>query len=95
MLFMAQPYWQVQSNSTVLFRPRFLRVAAIICDNSRLALMPFVQAGLDTENKGSEVKGTFQRIDYAFSGVAYGGLALSAFKMVLSLRGNKNSSQQD
>jgi hypothetical protein len=59
------------------------------------ALWRFVQAGLDTENKGSEVKGIFQRIAYMLSGLAYGGLALTAFKIVLNVKDKSGNSQQD
>lgn len=59
------------------------------------ALWRFVQAALDTENKGSEAKGIFQRIGYALSGLTYGGLALTAFKIVFQVRSKGGSSQQD
>ncbi|HEX8551898.1 MAG TPA: DUF1206 domain-containing protein [Abditibacteriaceae bacterium] len=58
------------------------------------ALWRFVQSGLDTDFKGSDFKGIFQRIGYALSGFAYAGLAFSAFKIVLHVR-SKSASQQD
>ncbi|MFD2244934.1 DUF1206 domain-containing protein [Pontibacter ruber] len=44
----------------------------------------FIEAGYDTEDKGSGAKGIGRRIGYAFSGLVYGALAVLAGKMVLS-----------
>ncbi|MDQ4077265.1 MAG: DUF1206 domain-containing protein [Chloroflexota bacterium] len=41
-----------------------------------------VQALLDPENKGHDLKGIVQRIGYLFSGIAYGGVALAALEIV-------------
>ncbi len=59
------------------------------------ALWRFVEAGFDPENKGSDAKGIIQRIGSALSGLAYGGLALTAFEIVTGSGGGKDSSQQD
>lgn len=59
------------------------------------ALWRLVEAALDPENKGSDAKGIGQRLGYAFSGLAYGALALTAFRIVLHVRGGNGSSQQD
>ncbi|HEX8834441.1 MAG TPA: DUF1206 domain-containing protein [Abditibacteriaceae bacterium] len=58
------------------------------------ALWRFVQAGLDTDGKGSDAKALLQRLGYALSGVTYAGLAFSAFKIVLHVR-SKSASPQD
>jgi len=46
------------------------------------ALWCLVMAVWDSENKGHDAKGVVQRIGYALSGLAYAGLALSAFEIV-------------
>ena len=46
------------------------------------ALWRFVQASLDTENKGSDAKGLVKRGAMVASGIAYTGLALLAARMV-------------
>ena len=40
-----------------------------------------MQAIRDTEGKGTELKGIWVRLVYAFIGIVYGGLALSAFRL--------------
>ncbi len=47
------------------------------------ALWRFVQAGLDTDNKGADAKGVVTRGAYAVIGAVYVGLALSAARLVL------------
>ena len=47
----------------------------------------FIQAFMDSEQKGADAKGIGKRIGYAFSGVIYGGLAFYAAQLVL---GNGN-----
>ena len=59
------------------------------------ALWRWVEAAFDPENKGSDAKGVFQRIGSALSGLAYAGLALTAFRIVVGATGGKTSSQQD
>ncbi|MBW3637028.1 MAG: DUF1206 domain-containing protein [Armatimonadetes bacterium] len=59
------------------------------------ALWRLVEAAFDPENKGSDAKGIVQRIGSALSGLAYAGLALTAFKIVTGGSGGKGSSQQD
>ena len=43
----------------------------------------FIQAFMDSEQKGSDAKGIGKRIGYAFSGLIYGGLAFYAAQLVL------------
>jgi hypothetical protein len=45
------------------------------------ALWRFVQAGLDTENKGSDAKGLVKRGSMAASGIVYAGLAIAAARL--------------
>jgi multisubunit Na+/H+ antiporter MnhC subunit len=59
------------------------------------ALWRLVEASLDPQNKGSDAKGIAHRIGSALSGVAYAGLGLTAFKIVMGASGGKSSSQQD
>ena len=56
------------------------------------ALWRFVQAGVDPENKGNDAKGIATRIGYAFSGLSYGALALTAFNIVMGAGGDGGSS---
>jgi hypothetical protein len=58
------------------------------------ALWRVVQAYLDPDYKGSDAKGLAKRFGYVVSGLAYGGLALTAFRIV-SGNGGSKSSQQD
>jgi hypothetical protein len=46
------------------------------------ALWLFVQAVVDPQHKGSEPKGIAKRIGYVVSGVAYSGLAFTAFRII-------------
>ena len=50
-------------------------------------LWRLAQGFLDAENKGSDVKGIFKRLGYVLSGLAYGGLALTAFQLALGMTG--------
>jgi hypothetical protein len=50
------------------------------------ALWRFVQAFMDTENKGSEAKGIVVRASYAVIAFVYSGLAFSAVKIVVGAR---------
>ena len=43
----------------------------------------FIQAFMDSEQKGADAKGIGKRIGYAFSGFIYGGLAFYAAQLVL------------
>jgi hypothetical protein len=47
------------------------------------ALWRFVQAGMDTENKGTDTKGILTRGAYAIVGLLYLGLAFSAVRMIM------------
>ncbi len=55
----------------------------------------FIQAIKDTESKGKDAKGSFTRVRYAFSGLAYLGLAFSALKLIFNGKssGGGNSRQ--
>jgi hypothetical protein len=46
------------------------------------AIWRLVMALCDSENKGSDAKGVAKRIGYALTGLAYGGLAFTAFQLV-------------
>ncbi len=46
------------------------------------ALWRFIQAGVDTENKGSDAKGWTARGGFLLSGIAYGTLAYTAFALL-------------
>lgn len=48
------------------------------------ALWCFVQAALDTENKGQDAKGIGKRLGRAGSGIGYGFLSYLAFRMVIA-----------
>jgi len=64
---------------------RFL-LALIAAGLAGHALWRFVQAAMDTENKGGDAKGLLTRAAYAVIGVIYVGLTLSA--ATLALRGD-------
>jgi hypothetical protein len=57
------------------------------------ALWRFVQAWLDTENKGSEPKGLATRAMYAGVGLIYVGLALAAVRILLGTGGGDSGQQ--
>ena len=50
-------------------------------------LWRFVQAVMDADRKGSDAKGLAVRGAYAFSGIVYAGLALTAIKILLGTGG--------
>lgn len=56
------------------------------------ALWSWLQAALDTENKGRRLKGIVQRLGYAAVGFSYAGLALAALQLVLQKGGGGKSS---
>ncbi len=58
------------------------------------ALWRFVQAFLDTDNKGSDAKGRLTRLGYAIVGVVYLGLALSAVQLMQGSGGQSQGSEQ-
>lgn len=68
----------------ILFQPygKYL-LGAVAVGLIGYAVWRFVQAGKDTENKGSGFKGIATRIGYAGVGFAYLGLALTALRMIL------------
>ena len=56
------------------------------------ALWRFVEAALDTENKGNDAKGMVVRVGYFLSGAAYALLAYTAFQLIAGTAGpNKGS----
>jgi hypothetical protein len=58
------------------------------------ALWRLVQAVLDPERKGTDAKGIVKRLGYAISGLAYGGLAVTAAGMLIGLAGGSGNSTQ-
>ncbi len=58
------------------------------------ALWRWVQALLDTDNKGSDTKGHLIRAGYALVGVVYLGLAVSAVQLVLGSAGQGGNTEQ-
>lgn len=73
---------------------RFL-LAAVTVGLIGYALWRFVQAALDTENKGTEAKGIGARTLYAGIGLVYTSLALSAARLALGSGGGGGSSPRD
>ncbi len=49
---------------------------------SGYVLWRFVQAIMDTENQGTDAKGIIVRLSYAGNGLIYGGLAVTAVKII-------------
>ena len=62
-------------------------LGAIAVGMAAYAIWRIVQAVKDTENKGSDAKGTARRIGYAVIGVIHIGLAYSAVKLTLGSGG--------
>jgi hypothetical protein len=58
------------------------------------ALWRVVQGALDTEHKGSEMKGLFARAMYVGIGVIYFGLAMSAVKLLMGNGASAGSSEK-
>lgn len=54
-----------------------------------------IQTFSDTENKGSDAKGLSARARYLFSGLVYGSLAVSAFRMLLSNSSGAGDNKQN
>ena len=54
----------------------------------------FVQAGMDTENKGTDAKGVVVRIAYAISGMIDGALAYTALRILLNAGTSSGNGQQ-
>ncbi len=52
------------------------------------ALWRFVQGGLDTENKGSDLKGLVKRGSMVASGIVYAGLAIAAARLASGIGGS-------
>lgn len=59
------------------------------------ALWRFVEAGLDSEDKGSSSKGIATRVGYVLSGIAYSALAYTAFQLTMGGAPRSNGSTQD
>ncbi len=58
------------------------------------ALWRWIQAIMDTENKGSDAKGLAARAAYAIVGLIYVGLAASAIRLVLGSAGGSSGGDQ-
>ena len=59
------------------------------------ALWRVVEGVADPNDKGSDPKGLFQRLGYIVSGLAYTGLAFTAFSIVLGSGSGNGNSRQD
>jgi hypothetical protein len=59
------------------------------------AIWRFIQAFMDSENRGTNAKGIGKRLGYAFSGIIYGGLAFLAAKLVLGTGGSSGSDSRE
>lgn len=55
----------------------------------------FTQALIDPEHQGRDAKRAVKRLGYAFSGLSYVGLALSAVQIIIGSDGNDSSWRQD
>lgn len=55
----------------------------------------FTQAVIDPEHQGTDAKRVVKRLGYAFSGLSYVGLALSAVQIVIGSGGNNSTWIQD
>ncbi len=58
-------------------------------------LWRIIQAIKDPEDKGSDFKGLFQRLGYITSGLIYGGLAWTAFKLAVGASSSGGKTKQD
>lgn len=56
------------------------------------ALWSWIQAALDTEHKGHDLKGIVERLGYAAVGFSYAGLAFAALQLVLHMGSGGKSS---
>ncbi len=61
------------------------------------ALWRFVEAGLDSEDKGHDAKGMVTRLGYVVSGIAYAVLSYTAFQLIMgsSQASNGTTATQD
>lgn len=59
------------------------------------AVWRLVEAAIDPEHKGDDPKGIGVRLGYALNGIVYGGLAYTAFRILLGAGGGGGSSTQD
>jgi Domain of Unknown Function (DUF1206) len=64
-----------------------LLLALVAIGLAGYALWRFVQAGLDTENKGSDPKGLVKRGSMVASGIVYAALAIAATRLVAGTGG--------
>jgi hypothetical protein len=55
------------------------------------ALWRIIQACLDPENKGSDAKGLITRLGYLISGIAYGGVAYGALRLMEGASGSSST----
>lgn len=59
------------------------------------ALWRLVQALLDVEGKGTSPRGLLKRVGYLASGLAYGGLALEAWRLLLGIGSSSDGGSQE
>ena len=59
------------------------------------AIWRFTQAFIDPEYQNTDANRVVQRLGYAFSGLSYAGLALTAVQLVIGWEGNNSSWRQD
>ena len=90
-----QPADKRAALQTILSEP-FGRVALVLIGVGLIGymLLRFVQALLDPERKGSDAKGLAIRAGYLLSGLAYGGLALTALRLAAGAAGGRAGDNQ-
>lgn len=71
-----------------------LLLALVAIGLAGYALWRFVQAGLDTENKGSDAKGLVKRVSMVASGIVYSGLAIAAARLASGSGGGTGDGSQ-
>ncbi|MGB3532060.1 MAG: DUF1206 domain-containing protein [Microcoleaceae cyanobacterium] len=59
------------------------------------SLWRIIQAINDPDNKGTDFKGIFQRLGYVTSGLIYGGIAWTAFKLAMGGSSSGGKTKQD
>lgn len=59
------------------------------------ALWCFLQALIDTEHQGADAKGIAARLGYAGGGIAYSGLAYTAFRILMGLGAGGGDTRED
>lgn len=81
---------------TIVMQPfgKFL-LSAVAVGLIGYVIWRFTQALIDPEHQGRDMKRIVKRLGYAFSGLSYVGLALSAVQIVIGSGGNDSSWMQD